>query len=68
VRAYGDAVNPATGTVESRAWCEAVVQRLPDYVDPANPPETATDLSTTNQTYGRRFEIVQFRWLAPDDV
>jgi hypothetical protein len=68
VRAYGDAVNPATGAVESRAWCEAVVQRLPDYVDPANPPETATGLSTTNQTYGRRFEIVQFRWLAPEDV
>ena len=68
VRAYGDAVNPATGAVESRAWCEAVVQRLPDYVDPENPPETATGLSATNQTYGRRFEIVQFRWLAPDDV
>jgi len=68
VRAYGDAVNPATGAVESRAWCEAVVQRLPDYVDPANPPETATGLSATNQAYGRRFEIVQFRWLAPEDV
>ena len=68
VRAYGDAVNPATGAVESCAWCEAVVQRVPDYVDPANAPETAAGLSETNQTYGRRFEIVRFRWLAPEDV
>jgi hypothetical protein len=28
----------------------------------------ATGLSATNQTFGRRFEIVQFRWLAPEDV
>jgi hypothetical protein len=39
VRAYGDAVNPATGAVESRAWCEAMVQRVPDYVDPAIRPK-----------------------------
>ena len=29
VRAYGDVVNPATGMTEGRAWCEAVVQRVP---------------------------------------
>jgi hypothetical protein len=48
IRAYGEAVNPvkapATGTlpadaIEGKAWCEAIVQRLPEYfVDPANTP------------------------------
>lgn len=68
VRAYGDAMNPVTGAITARAWCEAVVQRLPDYVDPADPPETATGLTPANQTYGRRFAIVGFRWLTPDEV
>jgi hypothetical protein len=68
VRAYGDAVNPATGAVECRAWCEAVVQRVPDYVDPGDPPEAVTGLTETNAIFGRRFEIVQFRWLSPEEV
>ncbi len=68
VRAYGDAVNPLTGVTESRAWCEAVVQRMPDYVDPADTPEATTGLTPTNQSYGRRIEIVHFRWLSPEDV
>jgi len=68
VRAYGDAVNPATGAVAARAWCEAVVQRTPAYVDPADAPTATTGLAAANQTYGRRFEIVAFRWLAPEEV
>jgi hypothetical protein len=54
--------------MESRAWCEAVVQRVPDYVDPADPPEAVAGLTETNATFGRRFEIVQFRWLTPEEV
>ena len=68
VRAYGDTVNPATGAVQSRAWCEAIVQRVPDYVDPADAPQAVTGLTETNTVFGRRFEIVQFRWLAPEEV
>jgi len=68
VRAYGDSANPATGVVEGRAWCEAVVQRVPDYVDPADPPEAAAGLSETNRIYGRRFQIVRFRWLSATEV
>lgn len=42
IRTYGEALNPATGATEGRAWCEAIVQRLPEYfADPVNfPPET----------------------------
>ena len=68
VRAYGDVVNPWTGATDSRAWCEAVVQRVPDYVDPADAPEASAGLVPLNQTYGRRFEIVHFRWLSPEEV
>jgi hypothetical protein len=39
IRAYGEAVNPTTTNVEGKAWCEAVVQRLPEFfADPANTP------------------------------
>jgi hypothetical protein len=68
IRAYGEAKSK-TGVVEASAWCEVVVQRTPDYVDPADAPETpATSLNQTNKTFGRRFQIVSFRWLAPDEV
>ena len=34
VRVYGDVLDPLDSTkVISRAWCEATVQRYPDYVD-----------------------------------
>lgn len=36
VRTYGEVLNPATGAIEARAWCEAVVQRMPEYVDHVN--------------------------------
>ena len=69
IRTYGDSVNPATGDITGRAWCEAVVQRIPDYVDPiANVPTSTPAANSTNEKFGRRFQIVSFRWLSPDDV
>jgi len=35
IRAYGEALD-SEGKVIARAWCEAIVQRNPRYVDPAN--------------------------------
>jgi len=76
IRAYGDVQNPATGTatVGARAWCEAVVQRLPEYMDASMPAQTdlatapASTATTTNQTFGRRFRVVSFRWLTSNDI
>jgi hypothetical protein len=70
IRSYGDTVNPLTGVVEGRAWCEAVVQRMPDYVDArANAPgDDPADLNPENASYGRRYEIISFRWLHPEEV
>ncbi len=76
IRAYGDVINPTTGTAtpETRAWCEAIVQRLPDYIDSSMPSETdlttapASPAKTTNEAFGRRFKIVSFRWLTSHDL
>lgn len=79
IRAYGETVNPLLDAahadyVTSRAWCEAVVQRMPDYVDATNAPEvqpvtgTVVNLTDENQRFGRRFKIVSFRWLTPSEI
>jgi hypothetical protein len=67
IRTYGDTLNPATGAVTARAWCEAVVQRTPDFVD-----STAASASpapgSPAETFGRRYQVVSFRWLSPSDI
>ena len=79
IRAYGETnnpvLNPTTPVAGARAWCEAVVQRMPDYVDQTDFNLTGFGNATapagtnaTNQTYGRRFKIVSFRWLSPNDI
>jgi hypothetical protein len=69
IRTYGEVVNPVTQTTTGRAWCEAIVQRLPDYLNPsADAAETSPPIDATNQTLGRRFKVVSFRWLSPEDI
>jgi hypothetical protein len=68
IRAYGSATG-RDGKL-SEAWCEAVVQRVPEYVDPVD----ATDLPDTqlaspvNRSFGRKFEVVGFRWLNRSEI
>ncbi|BCU77575.1 hypothetical protein [Luteolibacter sp. LG18] len=63
IRAYGDRTD-ADGKVIARAWCEAVVQRSPEFVDPVDAVDKDyTKISSLNQRFGRRFEIVSFRWI-----
>jgi hypothetical protein len=66
IRAFGDA-RDKNDKVLARAWCEATVQRLPDYVDATDRPEVAAD-KEANKLFGRRFSVVAFRWLHPDEV
>ena len=51
----------------ARAWCEATVQRFPEYLDSADAPE-ALAASEANVRFGRRFEVISFRWLSPDEI
>jgi type II secretory pathway pseudopilin PulG len=68
IRAYGES-RDADGTVRARAWCEATVQRKRDFLDPADEPDiTTAPTEPTNQTYGRRFKVISFRWLNADEV
>ncbi|MCP5537950.1 MAG: hypothetical protein H7A51_17165 [Akkermansiaceae bacterium] len=76
IRAYGDARDPVTHKILARAWCEAVVQRKADYLDSSASggdnkytlPSDSTLNSAVNRRFGRAFEIIQFRWLASDEV
>lgn len=68
IRSYGRATD-SSGKVLSEAWCEAVVQRVPEYVDAANAPDIQdTDASQINRNFGRRFRIVGFRWLNDAEI
>ncbi len=79
IRAYGDA-RDGNGKVTATAYCEAVVQRLPEYVDPKDPvdavPQPVAPATTTrpvisspaNNTFGRKFGIVSFRYLAKEEI
>lgn len=70
VRAYGESLAPDGKTVQASAWCEAVVQRIPEYVSAEDEPQImASDLkSDANKTFGRRFVVVAFRWLNREEV
>jgi hypothetical protein len=67
VRAYGDTRDKSGKVVLARAWCEAVVQRVPEFVNPGDLPE-ATPVSNVNKNFGRGFRLVSFRWLAPSEI
>lgn len=80
IRTYGEVRDPVNDTIIGRAWCEAIVQRLPDYVDQSDPAlanpvvnplgnaAAPADTNSTNQTFGRRLHVVGFRWLGPNDI
>ena len=70
IRTYGESVNPATGVTEGKAWGEATVQRIPDYFDTSEDATVAPANLTSelNQSLGRRFKVVSFRWLTRSDI
>ncbi len=69
IRGYGEA-RDTTGKPIATAVCEAVVQRVPDYLDPADTADTPPSAlgSSANQIFGRRFQMVSFRWLSAGEV
>ncbi|MCW1924624.1 hypothetical protein OKA05_18815 [Luteolibacter arcticus] len=75
IRCYGEALDADGKSIAARAWCEAIVQRQPEYLDSSNLPSdrlrTATDtnsLSAINRNFGRKFAVASFRWLSKDEI
>lgn len=70
IRTYGDALD-SNGKIIARAWCEAVVQRVSEYVNPEDAPQLKQAdalLSTASKTFGRRIQTIGFRWLNSDEI
>lgn len=80
IRAYGESLD-AKGEIQAQAWCEAIVQRIPEYYDPSNDPEVPARqqdssgdlvsnpaLTDLNRKFGRQFKLVSFRWLNTNEV
>ena len=68
IRGYGETLDQDQ-KVTAKAWCEAVVQRVPEFIDPEDAPEAEiSSLNETNTRFGRRFVITSFRWLSPEEV
>ena len=77
VRAYG-CVRNARKVILAQAWCEALVQRTIEYVDPSNAPDVGPTtitrrrrpqgLSEINKVMGRHFRVVSFKWLDIWDI
>ena len=69
IRAYGEAdeaMGPGQGAV-----LELVVQRSPNYIDPATAPhDRLRDAGRlpVNVLLGRRYIILSFRWLSPSEI
>jgi hypothetical protein len=76
VRAMG--TSPLVNGATAKVWCEAVYQRIPDYVDATVPAHeaplgdvtlpTSANNRRVNVVLGRRVRLVSFRWLAPKDL
>ncbi len=68
IRAYGDS-RDAKGKIQATAVCEAVVRRTRDFLDPADLADITTlPTKSVNKTFGRRYDLVSFRWLAADEI
>jgi hypothetical protein len=69
IRSYGSATDTG-GRILAEAWCEVVVQRLPEYLDPLDEADVARAnlLQPQNRMFGRRLEMISFRWLSRGEV
>jgi hypothetical protein len=71
IRVCGEAFN-ANGVVSARAFAEAVIQRLPEYLNPVDRPSvnvySVATAHPTNRAFGRRLAVVSFRWISQEEV
>ncbi len=66
IRAYGESRADGLRQSPARAWCEAVAQRMPEWVnDQIEPHDPA---SGDAELFGRRFRVISLRWIAEEDI
>ena len=73
IRAYGDVRDPINSTrIVARAWCEATLVRTAEFVDATDEATVlpnSTDMnSELNKVFGRKYTVVSFRWLTPEEI
>ncbi|MGJ8650891.1 MAG: hypothetical protein ACSHX4_11075 [Opitutaceae bacterium] len=73
IRSYGDVRDPTNpDKIVARVWCEAVVVRTADFVDPTEDasvlPHSSDMVSIANQRFGRKYKIASFRWLNEEEI
>jgi hypothetical protein len=74
IRTCGISYAPDGITVRAKVWSEAVIRRQPEYVAPNTGVEPSSDGNLTgangtiNKSFGRRMEIVSFRYLSPTEI
>lgn len=68
IRAYGDVLDESTNEVVAQAWCEAVVQRLPEPVVPDPASGNLNPDGDGEAGFGRKFVVTQFRWLDKNEI
>lgn len=72
VRSYGEIAAPGGNAIIARAWCEMVVQRLPDPVvndaGQLTPEQYHRELASPGSPFGRRFRVISFRWLNEEEI
>jgi hypothetical protein len=83
IRTCGEATDKS-GNVIAKAYVEAVLQRVPDYINSSDPPSSkllnpnspnnANDsdapfvLAPENLAFGRKFVVASFRWLSEKEI
>ena len=68
IRAYGDSLDK-NGKVVAQAWCEAIVKRTREFCDQSDAADSIDPpTNPRNITFGRKFELISFRWLNSDEV
>ncbi|MCU0795522.1 MAG: hypothetical protein MUF31_06250 [Akkermansiaceae bacterium] len=66
IRAYGESRDSA-GRITARAWCEAEVART---AEPVEADASGIESARAGQSgdFGRKFVMISFRWLRPEEV
>lgn len=68
IRSYGESLDPTSGDIVGRVWCEAVVQRVTDAVADSSGGTILQELESPTSSFGRQFKVISFRWLDEDEV